>query len=375
MIIAVNTRLLIRGKLEGIGWFTYENLKRIAHWHPEHTFVFIFDRPFSEDFIFADNIMPVVAYPPARHPFLWYLWLEYSVTKKLKQLKADFFISPDGFLPLSSHIPCLNVIHDINFVHNPHDLPYFSRKYNNYFYPRFAHKAKKIATVSEFSKKDICENFKVNPQKVDVVYNGANKVYSPLPAEQQNEIKKQYTNGAEYFVFIGALHPRKNIVRLLKAFDAFRESLDNKKDIKLVIVGEAMFMTKEIEQTYKTMKHAGSIIFTGRLSPEKLRKVLASALAMSFVPYFEGFGIPILEAMYCNTPVITSNVTSMPEVAGNAALFVDPYSIESIKNGMLKMTFDENLREKLIENGKIQRENFSWDKTAKRLWNSIESCF
>jgi len=99
--------------------------------------------------------------------------------------------------------------------------------------------------------------------------------------------------------------------------------------------------------------------------------VVASAFALVFVPYFEGFGIPIVEAMYCDVPVLTSDVTSMPEVAGNAGLLVDPFSVDSIKEGMIKIYKDETLRNKLIDNGRKQREKFSWDKTADKLWNSM----
>ena len=98
MRIAVNTRLLLKDKLEGIGWFTFETLKRITKNHPEHEFIFLFDRPYDKEFIFSENIIPVVIQPPARHPFLWYLFFEWSIPAALKKYKADIFISPDGWL-------------------------------------------------------------------------------------------------------------------------------------------------------------------------------------------------------------------------------------------------------------------------------------
>ncbi len=373
MKIAVNTRLLIKDKLEGIGWFTFETFKRITRNHPEHEFVFIFDRPFSDEFIFSSNITPVVIHPQSRHPFLWYIWFEHSLSRFLKKSKPDLFISPDGFLSLSSKIPSFSVIHDINFVHQPKDLPFLARKYYNHYFPLYAEKAKRVATVSEFSKKDLCENYQLNPDKVDVVYNGVNKMYSPVNEEDKTITKNKYTNGNEYFVFIGALHPRKNVSRLMLAFDEFKKSY--KSDIKLVIVGDFMFKNNTLKNIYSNLFYKNDIIFTGRLSPDELRYVIGSAFALTFVPYFEGFGIPIIEAMSCGTPVITSNVTSMPEVAGNAALLVNPFSVESIKNGMLKITKDNNLRNDLIKKGFVQQEKFSWDKTANKLWSSIEKCF
>src|ERR1039457_2407091 len=154
MNIAVNTRLLIKDKLDGIGWFTYESLKRITVQHPEHSFYFIFDRKFNPEFIFSNNITPIVLYPQARHPLLFYLWFEYSLSSLLKRLNADLFLSPDGYLSLKSDTKSLAVIHDLNFEHYPNDLPFLVRKYYRYYFPKFANKATIIATVSEFSKQD-----------------------------------------------------------------------------------------------------------------------------------------------------------------------------------------------------------------------------
>ena len=119
MKIAVNTRLLIKGKLEGIGWFTNETLKRITQQHQDHQFYFLFDRSFDESFIYSDNVNPVVISPQARHPILYYIWFEYSVAKALNKLKPDLFFSPDGYLSLSTHFKSMNVFHDLNFEHIP----------------------------------------------------------------------------------------------------------------------------------------------------------------------------------------------------------------------------------------------------------------
>ena len=140
----------------------------------------------------------------------------------------------------------------------------------------------------------------------------------------------------------------------------------------MLIVGEKYYWTSEIKQTYVAMQYKEDVIFTGRLSPEDLKNAIGSALAMTYVPYFEGFGIPILEAMNCDIPVITSNVTSMPEVAKDTALLVDPFSVDSITNAMLAIYQDERLRKLLIEKGRIRKMDFSWDKTADALWRTIE---
>src|SRR5512138_3271378 len=168
MKIAVNTRLLIKNKLEGIGWFTYESLKRITTRHPEHEFIFIFDRPFDDEFIFSGNITPVVQFPPTRHPLLFYLWFDWMLPPLLKRLKPDLFLSPDGFLSMRTPVKSMTVFHDLNFEHHPGDMPYWYYKYYHHHFPLFAKKAVRIATVSEFSKQDIIGQYGVPADRIDV---------------------------------------------------------------------------------------------------------------------------------------------------------------------------------------------------------------
>jgi len=372
MKIAVNTRFLLENRLEGIGWFTFETISRIVKLHPEHEFCFFFDRPYSKKFIFAENVKPLILYPPARHPFLWYLWFEYSVKHALKKTGADLFFSPDGHLCLSSKTKSISVIHDINFEHYPDQMKWLQRKYYLHYFKKFANYADRIITVSEYSKNDIINTYGISPEKIDVAYNGANSIYKPLNSLEKKEAQNEFANGCQYFIYIGALLPRKNIARMLQAFDGFRVSIQS--DVKMLIVGAKMFNTEDIEHIYNSMKFKNEVIFTGRLAPEKIEKTLGGALALTYVSYFEGFGIPIVEAMNADVPVITSNVTSMPEVAGDAALIADPFSIESITEAMIRIYKDGPLRNSLIEKGRIQRQKFSWDKTAEQVWQSIEKC-
>ena len=186
MKIAVNTRLLLKDKLEGIGWFTYESLKRIVLQHPEHTFYFIFDRKHDPQFIFAENVIPVEIFPPARHPYLWYIYFEFSIPRVLRKIKPDLFLSTDGWLSLRTDVSQVDVIHDLNFEHRKDFLKSKYQDYYTRFFPKFAKKAVRIATVSEFSKQDLQRFYGIPEDKIDVVYNGSNEVYRPLPEEQQN---------------------------------------------------------------------------------------------------------------------------------------------------------------------------------------------
>jgi len=370
MKIAVNTRLLLKDKLEGIGWFTYESLKRITTQHPEHEFIFIFDRKFNDEFIFSDNVTPVILFPQARHPFLYCWWFDRSIPRLLNKLQPDLFLSPDGFLPSHPKTRTLAVFHDLNFEHYPEDLPFLTRTYYRHYFPKFAQSATRIATVSEYSKQDIISQYRVPADKIDVVYDGASESFHPLTKDEKLVTLQHYTDGKPYFVFIGSLHPRKNLANLFTAFDLFKKA--NPSDVQLVIVGARKWWTSEIDQAFQRMNFSNDVIFTGRLTPDHLHMVLGSALGLAYVSYFEGFGIPIVEAFRCGTPVITSSVTSMPEVAGEAALLVNPFDPESIAVAMYKIYQYETLRNELGERGYQRKDLFTWQKTADRLWESIE---
>jgi len=271
---------------------------------------------------------------------------------------------------LKTGIKSLAVFHDLNFEHYPKDLPFSFRVYYRHFFPKFARKAIRIATVSEFSKLDIIKLYGISPQKIDVVYDGANELYKPLSPEIISAIRRKYASGFPYFIFIGSLHPRKNLVNLFRAFDIFRK--DHPEVVKLLIVGARKWWTKEIGNAFRGMQYASDVVFSGRLNAEELAQVLGASLALTYVSYFEGFGIPIVEAFRCGVPVITSNVTSMPEVAGEAALLVDPFQAVSIAGAMKQLAEDTTLRNDLIRKGMDRKNEFTWQRTADLLWDSIE---
>jgi len=368
MKIAVNTRFLIKDKLEGIGWFTHESLKRITQQHPEHDFIFFFDRPFSDEFIFSKNILPRVLFPPARHPLLWWWWFEVAVPSALRKWKPDVFLSPDGYASLSTNCRQVTVIHDLAFEHFTDQLPANVLKYYKRFVPQYARKANRIATVSQFSKKDIVDSYGISPEKIDVVYNGSNELFRVMGMEEKKQTKRKFTYGSDYFIYAGAIQPRKNIVNLLKAFDEFRKN--NSSGIKLVLAGRNWSYGKAM-QVHSNMQFKEEVIFIGHLTRKQLSQLMGAALALVYVSLFEGFGIPIIEAMNCDVPVITSNVSSMPEVAGDAALLVDPNNLDDIAAKMKIISQDEELRNHLIMKGRLQREKFSWQQTADRLWDCI----
>ena len=370
MTIAVNTRFLLKDRLEGIGWFTYETVRRLVKNHPEHQFLFFFDRPFDEQFIFADNVKPIVIFPPARHPFLFYLWFEFGVTDALKKHKADVFLSTDGFLSLKTKVPTLLVIHDLAHVHFPNQVKFFEQKYYNYFMPKFAKRANRIATVSEYSKTDIHQQYQIPLNNIDVVYNGVRKAFQPIDELTKTTIKAKYSKGQDYFFYIGAVHPRKNIHRVITAFDQFKKSTNS--PTKLLIAGRFAWQTGVVKTAYDEAVFQKDIQFLNYVADEEVPLLMGSALGFVYVSLFEGFGIPLLEAMNCEVPIITAAVSSMPEVVGEAAITVPPESIEAIQKAMIDIYANEEKRDYLINAGKKQKELFSWDQTANKLMDSLD---
>lgn len=371
MRIAINTRFLIPGKMEGFGWYTYEIAKRLVKNHPEHDFFFFFDRPFDQQFIFADNVKGIVLNPPARHPFLFIYWYEVAVKRALKKHKIDLFFSPDGYLSLKSDIPQVCVMHDLNFIHNPKDLKPLMSWYYNQFFPKFATKANAIITVSEFSRQDIIQQYRVDPTKVHAIWNGASDNFVPLDSVTKSKIRDKYCDGKPFILFVGSLHPRKNLKRLILAFEQFKlqnpEAPEN-----LLIVGRELWKNGlEKVELCETIK--ASIRFTGHLKIEELARVTGSAEFLAFVPYFEGFGIPLVEAMRCGTPILAGDQTAIPEIAGTAAMYCDPFSVQSILSGIKALTSDETRRNELSAMGIERAQQFSWDKAADEVWKVLQS--
>jgi len=366
--IAINTRFLLSGKMEGFGWYTYEVVKRITTAHPEHEFFFFFDREYDPSFVFSSNVTPVVLRPAARHPILFMWWFEVNVRRALIKHKIDLFFSPDGYLSLSSTVPQIGTIHDINFEHHPSDLPLSARVYLRYFFPRFAKKAAHLLTVSDYSKSDICETYGISPDKVTAIWNGVSDHYAPLSAENIALVRQQYTQGQPYFIFVGAIHPRKNVPRLLEAFLDFKKQ--SSAPMKMIIVGTTMWQKDPLLKSLSDQL-GDDIVFTGHVQQDELTNLMGAAYALTYVPYYEGFGIPIVEAMKCGVPVIAGNRTSLPEIGGNAVLYCDPFHTESICKTMLDLTTDHSLYEELKSNGLVRSSLFNWEKTAEKVWEQL----
>jgi glycosyltransferase involved in cell wall biosynthesis len=217
MRIAVNARFLLPGKLEGIGWYTHELARRMVLAHPEDEFIFFFDRPYDPAFVYAENVRPVVVFPPARHPLLWYCWFEWALPHFLQRFRPDVFFSPDAYLSLRTAIPTVLTVHDMLPLQHPEQVPWGPRRYYRHFLPKYIQRADAVVTVSEYTRQAILATVPVSPEKVSVVYNGCRATFKPLAESDQAAVRQRYTGGAPYFFYAGSIHPRKNVDRLIRA--------------------------------------------------------------------------------------------------------------------------------------------------------------
>jgi len=369
MRIAVNTRFLLKDYLEGYGNFLYETFRRITENYPKHEFIFIFDRPFDNRFVFNTNVTRVVAGPAARHPLLWKYWYDIKIPALLKKYKADIFISCDGFCSLNTKVPQCLVVHDLAFIHYPAGIKKTHLLFYKRYTPKFLATARTIATVSQFSKNDIIRQYSTAAGKIDVVYSGVKEIFRPLGIAAKEEVKKKYTEGKEYFVYTGAIHPRKNLMNLLKAFSVFKKR--QQTGMKLVLTGRLAWKYGSFTESLKTYKYRNDVVLTGYVPEEELVNIIGAAYGMVYPSLFEGFGVPVLEAMKCEVPVITSSGSAMQEIAKDAALYADPGHHTDIADKMMLLYKDENLRKELIQKGKQVIKEYNWDNTAALLWQCI----
>jgi glycosyltransferase involved in cell wall biosynthesis len=369
MIIAINARTLRPVPHDGIGWFTLEVTRGIAVAHPEHRFVLIGDRNYRQAPVTGDNIELINIPLRTFHPVLWHMWHEYLLPGVLKKVRPDLFIAPDGNIPLRTSVPCVPVIHDLNHEHRPGDLPLRERRYYRHFFPLFAGKAVRVATVSEFSARDISATYGISRDRIDIVPNGVASLFSP-PCHGEAEVtRRQFTGGRPYFLFVSNFSPRKNVATVIRAYDLFRR--DNKSDHMLLLAGSRLYLTGDLDRALRSTSYSKDILFTGSVTRDILRRLYGAATALTFVPWYEGFGIPVVEAQRCGTPCILSDTSSLSEISGGAALCAGPAGAGAIAEAMAQLVDDEALRRRLSEEGIHNSLRYSWENTAAAMWDCI----
>ena len=260
------------------------------------------------------------------------------------------------------------VIHDLAYLQYPNQVSSVMLWYYQKYMPQFIEKADQIIAVSQSTSLDIIKHFPASKPKIQVVYNGVRNRGKSILSQEKTAIPG---TDKPYFISIGSIHPRKNTAGLLRAFEKMREQIS--QEVNLVIIGRKAWKTQSIQWIYDLHKFKNDIYFTGYLADEEMFAYLANSVGLVYVSYFEGFGLPIVEAMACGTPVITSDRSSMKEIAGGAALLVNPEDPADIAAGMTAVLKDLELRENLRNLGLQRARLFDWDKAAESIWSLAET--
>ncbi|MBI2011666.1 glycosyltransferase family 4 protein [Candidatus Daviesbacteria bacterium] len=330
-----------------------------------------------------------------------YLWTQVGLGIETFKDNLDLLFIPAHTLPIvrNPRLKTVLTVHDLGSEYLPgyHQL-------KQILYLKFITKiqlktAIKIIAVSNATKKDLVEKVGIKEEKIKVIYEGVDReVFKAVKGKMLVNSLRQYNLVSKnFFLFVGTIQPRKNLERLIKAFSdvilraraPFSEegsqvrknslidsspSVQN-DSIKLVLVGDKGWKSDEIYELPKKLGIEGKVKFLGRVEDRDLPALYSGALGLVYPSLFEGFGLPILEAFSCGCPVLTSNISSLPEVAGEAAILVDPYNIDAIRDGMIKLT-DNNFRDKLTKKGYLQLNKFSWQIAAKetlKLFKEVNS--
>ncbi len=370
MVIVINARFLLSNYMEGYGNYIESIFTRVATLLPQHQFHFILDRVNETPPQLPANAKYIVLGPQSRHPLLWHYWYNVKLANYCKKVTAALCINPDGFCSLIGKTPQITVIHDLAFLQHTNAIYKSHLWYYKRYTPRFIKKSTAIVTVSEFSKLQIIEQYKVSLQKITVVPNAANEMFKPINWQQQNQVKQIYTNDVAYFICVSSIHPRKNLINLLKAFSIFKKW--TKSNMQLVLVGRQAWKNDGFQKQLETYKYKNDVKVVGYLPKTEVAKLVASAYAMVYPSLYEGFGVPIIEAMQSNVPVITSNNTGMLEAGGNAAYFANPTDPKEIATQMQLVYKDENLRSQKIALGITQSSQYSWDVSAQKMVTLIQ---
>jgi glycosyltransferase involved in cell wall biosynthesis len=374
MKIGIDCRYILNtkhGELAGVGHYTYFLIKYLLEIDQENEYIlFFYNKKIQcEEFTQQKNIK-CIYFPGlenlAKIPLLYrHIFVPYI----LKKYKLDVYHNPAFVIPLFYFGKSVITIHDLASYKKPSWFPSDNFFNKRILIPSSIYKAKKIIVVSENTRNDLIQMFKVNPQKVKVILEGVED-YNKIEIDE-TKIGKRFKFNEPYFLFISTLEPRKNIGRLIEAFDMFLKE-NNDKNYKLVLAGKKGWKYESIFEKIKNLGLEDKVIYLGYVSLEEKIYLLKNSLTFVFPSLYEGFGLPILEAMNLGVPIITSNIASIPELVIDNAILVDPKKTDSIKKAMLKMVKDKDLRERLSQKGKGIAANFTWQETARRTLSLYE---
>jgi glycosyltransferase involved in cell wall biosynthesis len=297
---------------------------------------------------------------PTSRPFTRVLWEQLVQPWVLRRMGADLVHCPAFVGPLFAPCSMVITIHDLSFICFPDLFRPANRLYLKVMTWLSAHRARRLIAVSVHTAAETTRLLNVPSERIDVVYHGVEPDFHPLPADEVVAFRQRRKLPERFVLFVGTLEPRKNLVRLVEAFARIRDDR-----LGLVLAGGKGWLYDELFARVESLGLGEKVIFAGYVPNEELPLWYNAATVLAYPSLYEGFGLPVLEAQACGTPVLTSNVSSLPEAAGDAALMVDPYDVEALAEGLRRLLTGRVLRQELRERGLAHAGQFSWPHTAR----------
>jgi len=351
----------VQGGVDGIGNYTRELMARLDE-NPDVSLFQVLYGGTKKDF--SDIDCPFIRF--SKYTKLVALsvatGISFHGSGKLKK-SIDLVHATDHYIPRHRNIPVVATLHDAIPLSHPEWVNAGFRKLKNTLWKRAAHWAAHIITISEYSKQEIAHYFAIDAQKISVIPNGVDeRWFRPVDEQARNKVLKQYNLPRHYFLVVGTLQPRKNIARIIEAYRSLPAGI--RHEVPLIVVGRAGWRCENVVEMLTSPAAGDSLRWLKHLPDDDLFAVLKGATALVFPSLCEGFGLPVVEAFAAGTPVITSNTTALPEVAGDAALLVNPLDVADIAAAMQSMLEQPELANVLRRKGKERALAYSWDVTA-----------
>lgn len=368
MRIAVDASRTTLARRTGTENYAYQLLKALIQLDSGHQFTFYF-RDVPPTGLFPDSPHLHQRVIPMRR-----MWTHLRFAAALFQDRPEITFVPAHTLPLIFPGQAVVTVHDLGYLYFPEAHPLRERLYLQLTTRYSAHRARLILADSEATRRDLMTHYQVKGDKISVVYPGVEGIDRATP-DQIVRVRLHYGLPERYFLFLGTLQPRKNIKRIAESFAQFGR-LGGDSQIGMVFGGNTGWLLDMARDVLPTLppEIQKRIITPGYIPDEDVAALYSGALALVFPSLYEGFGFPVIEAMRCGTPVICANTSSLPELAGDAAIQVDPLDISAVAAAMSRLAADSALRQTLSAKGKLQAARFTWGNAARQTLSALEAC-
>ncbi|MFO7538610.1 MAG: glycosyltransferase family 1 protein [Chloroflexota bacterium] len=342
----------------GVGIYAEQLLRHLPLARPEWEYLLYTNKPFTVNGI--PGVRPVAGYFPRSR----WVWMQFKLPQIIPHSDVDLCHFMNNSAPLRSISPYVITIHDASLFLYRQYHPWSRLVALRLLLPEVARRSQAVITISQASRQDLIRMLRLPPEKVHLVHIAASRDFRPLcDKEKRLRLQQKYHLPSKFVLYVGTIEPRKNLLRLIAAFARIQA---DHPDCHLVLVGpEGWMMNGALEKKTIAANLSGKVHYLGFVAQADLPGIYSLATLFAFPSLYEGFGLPLLEAMACGTPVLTSNCSAMPEVSGTAAYLVDPNSVDSIANGLSCLLNSPAQREWYREQGLVRVQQFSWERTAR----------